>query len=85
MNTYKASFTTGLEITRNSKRTYTHAYAIYNENGAVLFDGTGFSGSKESAMKAAKSVVGFWANTYKTKEEGKNFKAQWQIEIVEVA
>lgn len=85
MNTYTATFTNGTEITRNSKRTYSHAYAVFNQDGKVVFDCSGFSGSKESATKAAKSVVAFWTKTFTNKEQAQQFKAQLQIEIVEVA
>ncbi len=85
MNTYTATFSNGLEMTRSTKRTYSHAYAVFNQEGKVVFDCSGFSGSKESATKAAKSVVGFWTKTFTNKEQAKEFKANLTIEIVEVA
>lgn len=84
MNTYVATFSNGLELTRNSKRVYSHAYAVFNQEGRLIADGTGFSGSEESATKAAKGVIGFWANTYKTKELAKQFKENLVIEVVKV-
>lgn len=57
MNTYTATFTGGLEISRNSKRTYSHAW-VMTFNGKV--EQTGFSGSEESAVKAGTSMVSFY-------------------------
>ena len=52
MNNYTAEFENGFEITRNSKRDYEGAWAIF-QPAAELPDDYGFSASVELAQKAA--------------------------------
>jgi hypothetical protein len=54
MINYKAKFQNGFDITRNSKRDYETAWAIF-QPGAELPDDYGFSASLELAKKAASS------------------------------
>lgn len=46
---YSATFSNGLTISKNSKRTYTHAYIIKNQWNTF----TGFAGSEALAKKGA--------------------------------
>lgn len=65
MNSYKAQFENGFTVTRNSKRDYQAAWAIFQPS-AELPDDWGFSATPELALKAgsaranwlAKNVMG---------------------------
>lgn len=49
--TYKAIFSNGIEKTRTSNRTYTHAWIVYSDDN--VFCEFGFSGNRNLAVKAA--------------------------------
>jgi hypothetical protein len=60
MNSYKAQFENGFEITRNSKRNYAAAWAIF-QPGAERPDDYGFSATVELAAKAGQARANWLA------------------------
>jgi hypothetical protein len=58
---YTATFSNGATITRKSERAYTHAWAAFDENDALVtrfFCGVkGFGGSAADAEKAARACA----------------------------
>jgi len=77
MNTYTAEFSNGIDISRSTKHTYTHAWALLSVNGGTY--STGFSSSAESAKKAAASTRSFYTKHMKIDA------ANIVLEVVEVA
>jgi hypothetical protein len=54
MQTVTAKFSAGQEISRNTTKAYSHAYALTIENGSIIVD-SGFASSEVAATRAAKS------------------------------
>jgi hypothetical protein len=77
MNTYTAEFSNGMDLSRKTKNTYTHAWALLSAKGGTY--SSGFSSSAAAAQKAAASTRGFFTN--KMHVDPNNIV----IEIVEVA
>ena len=67
MTKYAATFKDGKEITRTSKRKYTHAWRLVGK-----VERFGFSNGKENAEKAARADAGFYC--YQNDKNSKEYK-----------